>query len=59
MQKNLVVELVKFRAKSVLNLSCSCQFALDNAIITDPKYWDKNKVNDCAAIANRIFKTKN
>jgi 5'-methylthioadenosine phosphorylase len=57
--KNLVVELVKFRAKSVLNLSCSCQFALDNAIITDPKYWDKNKVNDCAAIANRIFKTKN
>ncbi len=54
--KNLILELLKSRAGSDLNLSCSCHFALDNAIITKPEYWDRRKVGDCAAIAARILK---
>ncbi|OUT99078.1 MAG: methylthioadenosine phosphorylase [Betaproteobacteria bacterium TMED41] len=57
--KNLVIELMKMRKKFDLNLSCSCQVALNNAIITDPKYWDKNKVVACSAIAGRVLKDQN
>ncbi len=57
--KNLIIELTKLRAKLNPNLSCPCQFALDNAIITDPKNWDKNRVEACSAVAGRILKTDN
>ncbi len=53
--KNLVVELVRYRKGSDVNLSCSCQLALDDAIITDPQYWDKSKVSACSVIAGRIL----
>ena len=55
--KSLVVELTRQRAKSQSKLSCPCQFALDNAIITNPKNWDKDKVEACSAVAGRILKT--
>ena len=57
--KNLIIELTKTRTKIGSNVSCSCQFALDNAIITNPKYWDKNKVEACSAVAGRILKNNN
>ena len=57
--KNLIIELMKLRSKFNSNPSCPCQFALDNAIITDPKQWDKNRINACSAIAGRILKTNN
>ncbi len=55
--KNLIIELTKLREKSQSELSCPCQFALDNAIITHPKNWDKSKVEACSAVAGRILKT--
>jgi 5'-methylthioadenosine phosphorylase len=55
--KNLIIELTKLREKSQSELSCPCQFALDNAIITNPKNWDKSKVEACSAVAGRILKT--
>ena len=57
--KSLIIELTRQRAKSQSKLSCSCQFALDNAIITNPKNWDKNKIEACSAVASRILKTNN
>ena len=55
--KNLIIELTKLREKSQSELSCPCQFALDNAIITNPKNWDESKVEACSAVAGRILKT--
>ena len=57
--KNLIIELTKLREKSQSEPSCPCQFALDNAIITNPKNWDESKVEACSAVAGRILKTIN
>lgn len=57
--KSLIIEFTKLRTKLDSNISCACQFALDNAIITKPKNWDMDRVKACSAVASRILKTKN
>ena len=41
--KSLIIEFTKLRTKLDSNISCTCQFALDNAVITNPKNWDIDK----------------
>ncbi len=56
--KNLVLSFAKNRSKFEEQKSktlCSCQLALENAIITDPKLWDKSKIESCANVASRIL----
>ena len=57
--KSLIIEFTKLRTKLDSNISCACQFALDNAVITNPKNWDMDRVKACSAVASRILKTKN
>ena len=56
--KNLVLSFAKNRSefeKQESKKLCSCQLALENAIITDPKLWDKSKIESCANVASRIL----
>ncbi len=54
--KNLVLAFTEYRSGINENSLCTCQVALENAIITNPKNWEESKVNACSAIASRIFK---
>ena len=60
--KNLVLSFAEnrseFKKKEGSKISCPCQLALENAIITDPKLWDKNKLESCANVASRILREK-
>ncbi len=56
--RQLLQEALPRLGENPASVSCSCRFALENAIITPPEHRDPGKVSQLDAVAGRLFNNR-